>query len=57
MGIVSWGKKKLGDAVDYLTKQVGYGVVGDLNVLEKVKVFKYKCNYDKKNNIGIFKNI
>ena len=57
MGIVSWGKKKLGDAVDYLTKQVGYGVVGDLNVLEKVKVFKYKCNYDKKNTIGSLKDI
>lgn len=57
MGIVSWGKKKLGDAVDYLTKQVGYGVVGDLNVLEKVKVAKYKCGYDKKNTIGSLKDI
>lgn len=57
MGIVSWGKKKLGDAVDYLTKQVGYGVVGDLNVLEKVKVAKYKCGYDKENTIGSLKDI
>lgn len=57
MGIVSWGKKKLGDAVDCLTKQVGYGVVGDLNVLEKVTVAKYKCGYDKENTIGSLKDI
>lgn len=43
--------------VDYIKKQVGYGVVGDLNVLEKVKVIKYKCDYDKKNTIGSLKDI
>lgn len=43
--------------VDYIKKQVGYGVVGDLNVLEKVKVAKYKCGYDKENTIGRLKDI
>lgn len=43
--------------VDYIKKQVGYGVVGDLNVLEKVTVANYKCDYDKENTIGSLKDI
>lgn len=43
--------------VDYVKKQVGYGVVGDLNVLERVTVSNYYSEYREDDIINSLKRI
>ena len=43
--------------VDYVKKQVGYGVVGDLNVLERVTVSNYDSEYHENDIINSLKRI
>ena len=43
--------------VDYVKKQVGYGVVGDLNVLERVTVSNYYSEYHENDIINSLKRL